>query len=100
MYANGEGVPKDDAEAVKWYRLAADQRDAGAQNNLGYMYANGMGVPEDYVRAYAWLNIAAASGDEDAIELRSMTRELMTPSQIAEAQQLSREIFERIQGNQ
>ena len=23
MYANGEGVPKDDAEAVRWYRLAA-----------------------------------------------------------------------------
>ena len=25
MYRNGEGVPKDDAEAVKWYHLAADQ---------------------------------------------------------------------------
>ena len=22
MYANGEGVPEDDAEAVRWYRLA------------------------------------------------------------------------------
>ena len=25
MYANGDGVPKDAAEAVKWYRKAADQ---------------------------------------------------------------------------
>ena len=25
MYANGEGVPQDDAEAVKWYRKAAEQ---------------------------------------------------------------------------
>ena len=25
MYANGEGVPEDDAEAVRWLRLAADQ---------------------------------------------------------------------------
>jgi uncharacterized protein len=25
MYANGRGVPEDDVEAVKWYRLAADQ---------------------------------------------------------------------------
>lgn len=24
MYANGEGVAKDDAEAVRWYRKAAD----------------------------------------------------------------------------
>jgi TPR repeat protein len=25
MYANGDGVPEDDAEAVRWYRLAAEQ---------------------------------------------------------------------------
>ena len=28
MYAKGEGVPKDAAEAVKWYRKAADQGHA------------------------------------------------------------------------
>jgi TPR repeat protein len=32
----GEGVPEDDAEAVKWYRKAAEQGLAGAQFNLGY----------------------------------------------------------------
>jgi len=26
MYDNGRGVPQDDTEAVRWYRLAADQR--------------------------------------------------------------------------
>ena len=25
MYADGEGVPEDDAEAARWLRLAADQ---------------------------------------------------------------------------
>ncbi len=24
MYANGRGVPEDDVEAVRWYRLACD----------------------------------------------------------------------------
>ena len=28
MYADGRGVPQDDAEAVRWYRLAAAQRNA------------------------------------------------------------------------
>ena len=28
MFDYGEGVAEDDAEAVKWYRLAADQGDA------------------------------------------------------------------------
>ena len=31
----GEGVLKDEAEAVRWYRLAADQGNAAAQLNLG-----------------------------------------------------------------
>jgi hypothetical protein len=26
MYDTGEGVPQDEVEAVRWYRLAAEQR--------------------------------------------------------------------------
>ena len=51
MYANGQGVPEDDAEAVRWYRLGAEQGDAAAQSNLGVMYATGQGVPEDDAEA-------------------------------------------------
>ena len=47
LYANGEGVPKDYAEAVKWYRKSAEQNNPSAQLYLGVMYANGEGVPED-----------------------------------------------------
>ena len=36
-YGSGEGVPKNDAEAVKWYRLAAEQGNVAAQHNLGVM---------------------------------------------------------------
>ena len=35
MYANGRGVPQDDAEAIAWYRRSAEQGQAGAQVNLG-----------------------------------------------------------------
>ena len=59
MYANGEGVPEDDAEAVRWYRLAADQGHADAQYNLGWMYANGEGVVEDDAEAVRWYRLAA-----------------------------------------
>ena len=47
MYADGQGVAKDDGLAVKWYRLAAEQGDADAQSKLGFMYANHRGVPKD-----------------------------------------------------
>ena len=35
MYDSGEGVPQDHAQAAIWYRKAAEQGDAKAQNNLG-----------------------------------------------------------------
>ena len=31
LYDNGQGVPKNDAEAMKWYRMAADQGEAEAR---------------------------------------------------------------------
>ena len=62
MYYTGEGVPEDDTEAVRWFRLAADQGHALAQNNLGYMYANGEGVPEDDAEAVRWYRLAAEQG--------------------------------------
>ena len=51
MYEKGRGFPEDDKEAVKWYKLAAEQRNASAQYNLGLMYAEGEGVPQDYKTA-------------------------------------------------
>ena len=37
MYKNGEGIAEDNVEAVKWYKRAAEQGYASAQNNLGNM---------------------------------------------------------------
>ena len=62
MYANGEGVPKDDAQAVQWYRKAAEQGDAKAQYNLGVMYANGLGVRQNYKIAKEWFGKACDNG--------------------------------------
>ena len=39
-------MPQDDAEAVRWYRLAAEQGVTGTQYNLGVAYNKGKGVPE------------------------------------------------------
>ena len=67
------GVPEDDAEAVRWFRLAAEQGDAYAQYNLGRMYANGEGVPEDFVEAVAWYRKAAEQGHVEAHRLVSQS---------------------------
>jgi TPR repeat protein len=46
-YANGKGVPQDYAEAVKWYRLAAEQGNAGAQFMLAHPCSIGRGIPRE-----------------------------------------------------
>ena len=53
------GVKQDHAEAVYWYRLAAEQGNALAQYNLGAAYENGLGVPQNYVEAMRWYRKAA-----------------------------------------
>ncbi len=60
MYQRGQGVLRNDAEAIKWYRKAAEQDDAVAQFNLGFMYAKG--VSPNYAEAALWYRLAADHG--------------------------------------
>jgi hypothetical protein len=54
---------KDDAEAVKWFRKAADAGNPGGMNSLGFMYANGRGgLPKDDAQAVHWYRKAADAG--------------------------------------
>jgi TPR repeat protein len=89
----------DDKEEVKWFRRDADQGDAEAQFNLGVMYHRGRGVLKDYVAAYAWFCISAFNGHEEGKEGRDKLAKKMTPEQIAEAQELSKELLKQIEEN-
>jgi len=55
-------VPKDSAEAVKWYRKAAEQGSAAGQYGLGLMCSNGDGMPKDSAEAVKWFRKAAEQG--------------------------------------
>lgn len=66
LYTDGDGVPKDPAQAALWFRKAADQGHLDAQYNLGVIYANGEGVPKDYAEAAKWCRKAADQGNPDA----------------------------------
>ena len=90
MYANGEGVLKDEAEAARWYRLAADQGNAAAQGKLGVMYYTGEGVLKDSVLAHMWWNIAGANGLEAARKLRDSLERDMTRAEVSRATELAR----------
>ncbi len=90
MYENGQGVVQDYAEAVKLYKLAAAQGNSVAQGSLGFMYEKGQGVVQDLMLAHMWFNLAAAQGEAIAKKTRDILASMLTPQQIAQAQNLAR----------
>jgi hypothetical protein len=62
LYANGWGVPLDDARALEWYERAANQGHAEAAYNISVMYQNGWGVVQSDAEALRWIQMAAEGG--------------------------------------
>jgi TPR repeat protein len=85
MYAEGRGVPKNSAEAVRLFRLADEQENAEAACQLGEMYAKGEGVAQDLVQAHALLSKAVVRGDVGSdLRLKALESKLSL-AQLSEA---------------
>ncbi len=56
----------DYATALREFRPMAEQGNAKAKFNLGFMYSNGQGVPQDYAEAVRWYRKPADQGDAGA----------------------------------
>jgi TPR repeat protein len=65
-YHNGNGVQKDDNQALAWCLKAGLQGDLKAELNLGWLYANGVGTEKNDQLAVAWYLKAAQQGNSDA----------------------------------
>jgi len=66
MYFDGDGVLKDPAQSLVWYRKAADGGSDRAQMMLGVIYSDHYGdhvVPVDTGQALKWYGLAARQGN-------------------------------------
>lgn len=63
IYANGQGITKNDKQAADWFGKAARQGHKEAQTKLGFMYATGKGVTQNYNTAVYWCYQAAEQGE-------------------------------------
>jgi tetratricopeptide (TPR) repeat protein len=64
MYAGGEGVKQDAAEATHWYEQAATAGDAKSQMHMGVHYLRSQ--ERDYQQAAAWFKRAAEQDQTEA----------------------------------
>ncbi len=63
LLLQGLGVAPNYLAAVAWYRKAADQGNAFAQDNLGLCYASGRGIAANYAEAVKWYRLSADQGN-------------------------------------
>ena len=89
LYHDGDTVPRNDEQAVQWFRRAAEQGYVRAQSTLGAYYWAGRGVPQDYTKAYFWSQLALAQGDENSKSRLEGLSAQMTQSQVSSARQLA-----------
>lgn len=91
MYYLGLGQRRNDAEALKWFELAAEQGHPNAQRNTGIMYQNGRGLPQqNYYQAYIWFYAAHRQGNPRANAHISSLVNKLTPNQQMRARELAR----------
>jgi len=69
LHASGQGVPRSDEEAVRWYAKAAPLGNAAARFDLASRYASGRGVGKDPAAAVKWCRLAADQGHSGAQSL-------------------------------
>lgn len=74
LFDHGLGVTEDNAEAARWYEMAAQQGLPLAMRNLGTQYATGHGVPFDLELAQQWYEKGAAAGDQQSAALLNHLR--------------------------
>jgi hypothetical protein len=63
LYASGTWLVKDEAEAVRWVRKAADRDYAVAQRTLAEAYLYGKGIEKDEAEGVRWYKKAAEQDD-------------------------------------
>jgi hypothetical protein len=87
LYATGQGVPRDQGQALHWVRAAASQGYAPGQARFGMRYATGNGIVQDHRLAYFWLTLAFLHGDKSQEKLRAAEATKLTPDVVAATEQ-------------
>ena len=61
-----QGADRNPTEAIRYFKIAANQGSVKAQNALGIIYSSGELVPTNEAEAAKWFRMAAESGDANA----------------------------------
>ncbi len=69
MFANGNGVKRDDNKALEWYLKAEKKGCPCAKFNLAERYRTVKGMPKNLIKARALYKESAQLGSQEAAEM-------------------------------
>ncbi|MDX1810597.1 MAG: hypothetical protein R3240_01500 [Gammaproteobacteria bacterium] len=71
MFSTGDGVPRNDAQAAKWFLKAAEEGMPEAQYSIAECYLHGTGIAKNAALSREWMEKAAEAGYQPAKEALS-----------------------------
>lgn len=95
LYRNGQGVPADATQSLRWLRQSAHGGHAAAQSNLGAAYTQGRVLPQNHRLAYVWLSAGASGGSREAATNLEVLKRRMAPAEISQARELADTCMQR-----
>jgi len=99
MYANGQGLDRDDVQAAIWFEKAARRGDGGAQFNLGRLWHRASldkraeSAGESRIEAYKWFRLASDQGYHGAGIALSMLFRGMSSDEVSEGNRRVAEVL-------
>jgi Sel1 repeat len=89
---NGDLFVRDDAQALRWFSMAAEDGHLAAQRNLAVFLAEGLGTTApDPVAAYKWFAVSVGRGVEQNKAALHKLEQMLAPERVAEGKRLSAE---------
>ncbi len=85
-FVRGQGIEKNEEDALQWFTKAARQGDAGAEFALGVMHYNGEGTEKSLLEAVSWFTLAAEKRYEGAAEALEEIKPELTQLEVAALQ--------------
>lgn len=96
-YRYGQDAPRNDMEALKWYKMAAEQGHPESQFQVGHLYHKGREpLKKDLVASYAWFSVATKSNKKIQSNVNAVAK-AMTPEQVEEGKKFAEEILNKLE---
>ena len=91
MYHIGTGVAQNEKEAVKWLKLASEQKNTTAMKTLANILFDNQKEEKDVIMAYVWSSLAIEYSDQASTHTKNLITQYLDENQKEEGEKIIRQ---------